>query len=74
MSRKIGNPMSFDDHDYSVIAKALKLRSLQSLHMYHDLYLVKRIQLNLINSEDVKLVFGSRSLSHHLRLAKDLKM
>jgi len=43
LAYKLGRPFSFEDHDYSVFSKDLKLCTIKSLHDYYDLLLVNKI-------------------------------
>lgn len=69
---RMGRGMNYDDHDYTDIAQSVKLESLKSLHVFHDLYFVKKVKLNLISSPDVVDIFGDRSVPYNLRLVRQL--
>ena len=45
----------------------------ESLHKYYDIYFVKKVMIGLINCEDTKDLFVKQSVSHNLRLARELK-
>ena len=68
---KMGNSMSYDDHNYSDIAALIKLESLKSLHVYHDIYFVKKVQLKLVNCDDTFKLFVKRNISYDLRVTRE---
>ena len=69
---KSGTPMSFIDHDYSRLASEFNLPSILSLHAKNDHLFLKKINLNLINSADVKNLFEVRNINYWLRYPREL--
>lgn len=68
---KMGNKMSYDDHNYCNLASSLNLESLKSLHVYHDLYFVKKVQLKLVNCEVITNLFVMRESHYNLRVFRE---
>lgn len=70
---KMGRSLSYDEHDYSELAVSLGLESVKSLHIYHDLLFVRKVTLNLINSECIMNLFVKRDVPYELRLVREMR-
>jgi len=72
LSYRMGRPMRFDDHNYSVIASKYELSTIKSLHLYYDLFFVKKVLSGLIRSDDVISLFVRRVLPYDIRQSGEL--
>ena len=67
LSFKLGTPMSYTDHDYSVVSERLGLATLDSVFMYNDFSLLFSILHGNINCRELIDMFAYRDLSYSLR-------
>lgn len=65
---KMGRRMSVVDHDYHELALSLQLESIKSLHVYHDIYFIKKVQLGLISCDSICNLFIERVNLYNLRV------
>lgn len=69
---KSGNPMSYDNHDYSEVSLNYQLESIKSIHVKDDLCFVKKSKLQIVNSREVNDLFTQRNLNYNMRNAREL--
>lgn len=69
---KTGNPMRFDNHDYSQLSLQFNLESIKSLHIRDDLCFVKKSKLLMINCTEVNSLFVQRQHTYNVRGAREL--
>lgn len=72
ISYKQGRPMHYFDHDYSNISISLKLNTVQSVHTYNDILLVRQVLYGYINSQEMSRIFEERQTLYNLRGSKIL--
>ncbi len=65
--------MRFDDHDYTEIANKYDLSSIKSLHVYYDVYFIKKVLSGLVKSDEVCNLFIRRTLPYDLRQSNVLE-
>ena len=65
--------MHFDEHDYSEIALSCNLMSIRSLHIYYDLFFVKKVSLKMINCINTVNLFTKRNIHYNLRMVREFE-
>lgn len=65
----MGNPFSYDNHDYFNFAKEVNLCTISSLHRYYDLLLVRKILYysDFYRDNTLLLLFPYRDIKYNLR-------
>ena len=58
--------MNFMDYDYSGMDYDYS-ESIKSLHVYHDIYFVKKVMLNLLKCTPIEEIFVIRGINFSLR-------
>ena len=72
LSRKMRQPMAFNDHSYSRISRELNIFTIESTHRFYDFVFVWRIKNSKINCSELVKLFESRSLPHNIRNVRSI--
>lgn len=72
LASKMGNRFSYTEHDYSQFALSVNLESIKSLHIYHDVYFIKKALMGLVNCEGLLELLAKREVPYELRCVRQL--
>ena len=73
LSFRSNRAMSRLEHNYTEAASFFDIKTIKSLHHYHDGLLTFKIIHNIINSKSIVTSFRERQLAYNLRRHRELK-